>query len=82
MIRQTIYDKPDYSERLWKGISAEAKEVVDGLLTKYRGFRFDLETAMNMPWLAECNATSMTTQKAAISQECLGKLGAFKFTPK
>jgi len=49
--RMTIQDPPAYSTRIWKKISAEAKNLVDNLLVKDPKKRLTLKQVMDHNWL-------------------------------
>jgi calcium-dependent protein kinase len=51
--RQTIYEPVPFTHPIWDFVSAEAKDIIKGLLHKDRFNRISLEMVLTHPWICK-----------------------------
>lgn len=53
--RQTIYEPIPFTHPIWEFVSAEAKDLIKGLLNKDRFKRITLDAVLTHPWICKRN---------------------------
>ena len=61
--RMTIYEPVPFTHPIWDFVTAEAKDLIKGLLNKDRFKRISLENVLTHPWICKRNKVMMEQRK-------------------
>ena len=66
--RQTIFEPTPFEDKIWKKLSKEAKDFVDGLLQKEPTKRLTIEQAVEHPWIKKYSKVPDNRDKSKIKE--------------